>query len=133
MDYQQREALKQKITIGGVSVVCGAVGWWIVLAAGLGWVSPTTAGQQTSDAVQAKIDQVLAPFCAKRLMANKAELAKFVKASGDYDRDEIVQQAVPKLGVTKVDYQLSDKCATAVEAKLKSAARKPASKASTKS
>ncbi len=133
MDYQQREALKQKATLAGISVVGGGVAWWIVLAAVLGWVSPTTASQQTSDAVQAKVDQVLTPFCARRLLANKAELAKFVKADAGYSRDEVVQKAVPKLGVTKVDYALSDKCASAVEAKLKSAARKPAPKAPTKS
>ncbi len=133
MDYQEREALKQKITVAGISVVSGGVAWWIVLAAVLGWVSPTTAAQQTSDAVQAKVDQVLAPFCASSLMANKAELAKFVKADGGYSRDEVVQQAVPKVGATKVDYALSEKCASAVEAKLKSAARKPTSKAPTKS
>jgi len=132
MDYQQKEVLKQKITIGGISVVCGAVGWWIVLAAAFGWMSPTTAAQKTNDAVQAKVDQVLAPFCANRLLADKADLAKFVKASGDYSRDEVVQNAVPKLGTTKVDYQLSDKCASMVEAKLKSAARKTAPKSTSK-
>ena len=128
MDYQQKESLKEKVTIGGIGVVCGAVGWWIVLAAGLGWMSATTAAQHTSDAVQAKVDQVLAPFCANRLMADKADLAKFVKANGDYSRAEVVQNAVPKLGTTRVDYQLSEKCASVVEGKLKSAARKTAPK-----
>lgn len=133
MDYQQRQALLQKVKIAGISVVCGGVAWWIVLAAALGWVSPTTAAQQTSDAVQAKVDQVLAPFCAHRVMADKAVLAKFVKAGGDYSRDEIVQKAVPMLGATKITYEMSDKCATAIEAKLKSAARKAPSKAPAKS
>ena len=133
MDYQQKEALKEKVTIGGIGVVCGAVGWWIVLAAGLGWMSATTAAQHSSDAVQAKVDQVLAPFCANRLMADKADLAKFVKANGDYSRAEVVQNAVPKLGTTRVDYQLSEKCASVVEGKLKSAARKTAPKTTTKS
>ena len=120
MDYQQREALKQKIKIGGIGVVAGGVAWWIVLASLLGWVSPTTAQQQTSDAVQTKVDQVLAPFCADRLMANKDALAKFTKAGEGYDRNEIVQNAVPKIGSTQVDYQLSDLCTAAVEARLKS-------------
>ena len=133
MDYQQREILKQKLTFAGGGFVAGGVAWWIVLASVLGWVSPTTAQQQTSDAVQAKVDQVLAPFCADQLMANKAALSKFVKASAGYDRDEIVQKAIPKVGTTEVDYQLSDKCASAIEAKLKSAARKAVPKTSTKS
>ena len=133
MDYQQKEALKQKLTVGGVGVIAGAVAWWIVLASFLGWVSPTTAEQPTGDAVQAKVDKVLAPFCADRFMANKAALATFTKASEDYNRDEIVQKTVPKLGVTTVDYELSDSCANAVEARLKSAARKAAAIASHKS
>lgn len=32
MDYQQREALKQKTTIAGISAVAGGVAWWIILA-----------------------------------------------------------------------------------------------------
>jgi hypothetical protein len=123
MDYQQREILKQKVTIAGVGVIAGGVAWWILLASVLGWVSPTTAQQRTSDAVQAKVDQVLAPFCADRLMANKDALAKFTKASEGYDRNEIVQNAVPKIGSTQVDYQLSDLCTAAIEARLKSASQ----------
>ena len=97
MDYQQKEALRQKLTVGGVGVIAGAVAWWIVLASFLGWVSPTTAEQRTGDAVQAKVDKVLAPICADRFMANKAALVTFTKASEDYNRDEIVQKTVPKL------------------------------------
>ncbi len=133
MDYQQKEALRQKLTVGGVGFIAGAIAWWIVLASGLGWISPTTASQQTSDAVQAKVDKVLAPFCADRFMANKAALAKFTKASEDYDRNEVVQKTIGKIGSTKVDYQLSESCAQAVEARLKSAARKPAAPSTTKS
>ena len=133
MDYQQKEVLKQKATIAGVGVVAGGVAWWIILASALGWISPGTAQQQTSDAVQAKVDQVLAPFCATRLLADKAALAKFVKASGGYERDEVVQKAIPKIGKTEVDYQLSDDCANAIEAKLKSASRSNGQKATTKS
>jgi hypothetical protein len=123
MDYQQREALKQKIQIGGIGVVAGGVAWWIVLASVLGWVSPTTAQQKTSDAVQTKVDQVLAPFCADRLMANKDALAKFTKASEGYDRNDIVQNTVPKIGSTQVDYQLAGLCTAAIEARLKSASQ----------
>ena len=133
MDYQQREALKQKVTVGSVGFIAGAIAWWIVLASGLGWVSPTTAAQQTSDAVQAKVDKVLAPFCADRFMADKAALAKFTKASEDYDRNEVVQKTIAKIGTTRVDYQLSESCANAVEARLKSAARKPAATGTNKS
>jgi hypothetical protein len=118
MDYQQREALKDKATIGAVGAVAGATAWWL-LASLLGWVSPTTAQQRTSDAVQAKVDQVLAPFCADRLIANKEALAKFIKASGRYDRDEIVQNAIPKIGSTRVDYMLSDLCAGIINAQIK--------------
>jgi hypothetical protein len=123
MDYQQKEALKQKATVAGISVIAGGVAWWIVLASALGWVSPTTAQQQTSDAVQAKVDQVLAPFCADRFMENKAALAKFVKAGESYDRDQIVQNAIPKIGSTDIDYQLSDNCANLIQAQLKKAPR----------
>ena len=133
MDYQRKEVLKQKVTVGGISFVAGAVAWWIVLASFIGWVSPTTAARTTSDAVQAKIDKVLAPLCADRFMANKAALAMFTKASEGYNRDTIVQKTVPKLGVTTVDYELSDGCANAVAARLKSAARKAAATATHKS
>ena len=128
MDYQQREDLKKKATIGGVGAIAGAVVWWIVLASALGWISPTTAAQQTSDAVQTKVDTALAPFCADTVMANEALLAKFTKATEDYDRAEIVQNGVPKVGSTAIDYQLSEACANAVEARLKA----PTAKASNK-
>jgi hypothetical protein len=121
MDYQRREALKQKATVVGVSAIAGGVAWWIVLASVLGWVSPTTAHQQTSDAVQTKLDKVLAPFCADQFMANKAALTKFMTASESYDRTEIVQNTIPKIGSTDVDYQLSDNCATIIQAQLKKA------------
>jgi len=121
MDYQQREALKQKIKIGSIGVVAGGVAWWIVLASFLGWVSPTTAQRKTSDAVQTKVDQVLAPFCADRFMANKDALAKFTKASEGYDRNNIVQTAVPRIGSTEVDYELSALCTAAIDARLKTA------------
>ena len=133
MDAQQREALKQKAKIATVGVIAGGVAWWIVLASFLGWVSPTTARQQMSDAVQTKVDQVLAPFCADQLMANKDALAKFTKAGEGYDRNEIVQNAVPKIGSTQVDYQLSDLCTAAIEARLKSASQTVVKDASKKS
>jgi hypothetical protein len=133
MDYQQRQALKQKVQIGGIGVVAGGVAWWIVLGSLLGWVSPTTAKQQTRDAVQTKVDQVLAPFCADRLMANKDALAKFTKAGESYDRNDIVQKAVPKIGSTQVDYQLSDLCTGAIEARLKSASHNVVNDASKRS
>ena len=132
MDYQQKEALKQKVQIAGVSFVAGGLAWWLVLASGFGWVSAGTAQQRTSDAVQTKVDQVLAPFCADRVMADKTAMAKFVKAKEDYDRDEVVQKAIPKLGSTEVDYQLSDACASAIRARLKSAAKSPAPSAAKK-
>jgi len=121
MDYQRKEVLKQKAMVAGISAIAGGVAWWIVLASALGWVSPTTAQLQTSDAIQAKVDQVLAPYCADRFMANKAALAKFIKASEDHDRNQIVQNAIPKIGSTDVDYQLSDNCATLIQAQLKRA------------
>lgn len=90
----------------------------------LGWVSPTTAEIRTSDAVRTKVDEVLAPFCADRFLANKDALAKFTEADESYARDEIVRKAIPKIGSTEVDYPLSDSCTTAIEARLKSATPK---------
>ena len=126
MEYQQREALKQKAKIATIGVIVGVVAWWIVLANVFGWVSPTTAQQQTSDAVQTKVDQVLAPFCADRFMANKDALAKFTAAAEGYDRSHIVQKTIPKIGSTEVDYQLSASCTTTIEARLKGAAHQDA-------
>jgi hypothetical protein len=133
MDYQQSEALKQKALIGGIGVVAGGVAWWIILASVFGWMSPSAAQQQASDAVEAKVDQVLAPFCADQLMANKTLLAKFIAADKGYDRAEIVQNGIPKIGATQVDYQLSDACAATVQARLKKAAPTVAQNPSKKS
>ena len=133
MDYQQKEALYLKLKIAAAGVVGGGIAWWIVLASVLGWMSPTTAQQQTSDAVQAKVDTVLAPLCADRFMADKAAMAKFLKTANGYDRDELVQHTVPKIGTTKVDYQLSDNCVNAIKADVKNAARKEAPGAPKKS
>jgi hypothetical protein len=123
MDYYEKQSFRQKATIAGIGAAAGGVAWWIVLASVFGWMSPTTAQQQTSDAVQAKVDQVLAPFCADRFLINKAALAKFVKASDGYDRSEIVQNAISKIGSTDVDYELSKNCAKIVQAQLKKTPR----------
>ena len=133
MDYHQKEAFKQKATVVGISVIAGGVAWWIVLANFLGWVSPTTAQQRTSEAVTAKLDHALAPFCADSFMADKAALAKFTKTSEDYDRSEIVQNTVPKLGATKMDYGLADRCAGVIAARLKAASPHVAQDSSKKS
>ncbi|MBX6329960.1 MAG: hypothetical protein IRY89_15440 [Pseudolabrys sp.] len=133
MDYQQKQDIKQKATIAGAGVVVGAVAWWIVLANVFGWMSPTTAAQQTSDAVEAKLDEALAPLCADRFMENKAALAKFAAAGADYDRNEIVQKAVPKLGSTTVDYQLADHCTDVIATRLKTASPSLAQDAGKKS
>ncbi len=133
MDFQQKQALKQKLTVAGVSVVGGGIAWWIVLSSALGWISPTTARQQMNDATQAKVDKVLAPFCAERFMANKAAMAKFLKIADGYDRDELVQKTLPKLGVERVDYQLSENCAATIKAELKKDASKSTPSAPTKS
>ncbi len=133
MDDQHKQDFKQKATIAGVGVVAGAVAWWIVLANVFGWMSPTTAAQQTSDAVEAKLNEALAPLCADRFMANKAALAKFAAASADYDRNEIVQKAVPKLGSTTVDYQLADHCTDVIATRLKAASPNLAQDAGKKS
>ncbi len=133
MDYQQKQALFQQAKIAGASAIVGGVAWWVVLASALGWMSPTTAQQHTSDAVQAKVEQVLAPFCAQRFMADKAAMAKFLKTANSYDRDELVQKTVSKIGTTKIDYALSDKCVNAIKADLKNVAGKPAPNVPTKS
>jgi hypothetical protein len=123
MDSQRKEAIKQKITVAGISVAVGAVAWWILLVHVFGWVGPTTAQRRISNAVQSKVDEVLAPVCAQRLLANKAALAKFAEVGPGYDGDEIVQATVPKIGSTSVGYRLANDCAAAIEAQLKSASR----------
>jgi hypothetical protein len=123
MEYQKWKTVKQKITIAGIGVVVGAVAWWILLAHVFGWVGPATAQRRISDAVSSKVDEVLAPVCAQRLMANKAALAKFAEVGPGYDGDEIVQMTVPKIGSASVGYRLANDCAAAIEAQLKGATR----------
>jgi hypothetical protein len=121
MDEHRREELRKRVTIASMSAIAGGLAWWVVLASVFGWVSSTTAQQQTNDAIQAKVDRVLAPYCADRFMANKAAVAKFVKAGEGYDRNEIVQNTISKLGSIGVDYQLSANCANVIQAQLKKA------------
>jgi hypothetical protein len=123
MQWQDKQDLKQKAQLAGISAVVGALVWWFVLAHGLGWQSASGAKKETDAAAQNAVALAIAPLCADQLMANKDALAKYQKATG-YDQDTVVQDTVKKIGSVSIDYDNADACVNTLNARLKAASKK---------
>jgi hypothetical protein len=126
MKWEDKQALKEKVQVGGISAVAGALVWWFVLAHGFGWENASTAKEQADTAAKNAVAVAIAPLCADQLMANKDVLAKYQKAEG-YDQDTIVQDTVKKIGSVTLDYNNADACVNAINARLKAASEKTSS------
>ncbi len=126
MQWEDKQALKQKVQVGGISAVVGALVWWFVLAHGFGWEGAGAAKEQADTAAQNAVAAAIAPVCADQLMANKDALAKYQKATG-YDQDTIVQDTVKKVGSVTLDYSNADACVNTINARLKAASKKESS------
>jgi hypothetical protein len=58
-----------------IGLVAGAAVWWIVLAMGLGWMSPDTAAQQSVKQAQAAVVAYATPLCVARFQSQPNAVA----------------------------------------------------------
>ena len=58
-----------------IGVVAGAAVWWVVLAMGLGWMSPDTASQASAKQAQAAVVAYATPVCVARFAAQPNAVA----------------------------------------------------------
>jgi hypothetical protein len=98
-------------------VVAGAIAWWIVLGAGLGWVSPTTAQKMASDKVQAAVVAVASPYCVSRFEQQANAVASWQalkKSASDYTQDDFIKKGGwAMLPGAKLDSDVADAIASA--------------------
>ncbi len=76
-------------------LVVGAIAWWIVLAAALGWVSPTTATKMADNQVQTALVAFASPLCVSRFerQANAVSSWQALKKSAaDYGQDDFIKK-----------------------------------------
>ncbi|SRR5712692_5233632 len=75
-------------------VAIGAVGWWVILAFPLGWMSPGAANQRAEEAVAS----ALVPVCADQFVKVEGALAALREEKTDRDYDDVVIKFVKKVG-----------------------------------
>ena len=68
----------QMIKRGLWSAVGGAIVWWILLSAWLGWMTPGHAAKQASERAEAAVLEALAPICLAKFQQDGAKDAKLV-------------------------------------------------------
>lgn len=76
-------------------LVLGAVAWWIVLAAGLGWVSPAAAKKMANDQMQAAEVAMVSPYCVSRFEQQANAVASWQalkKSAADYNQDDFIKK-----------------------------------------
>jgi hypothetical protein len=85
----------QKIKTVLLSAIGGAIVWWIVLAAGWGWMSSASAEKRASERAQAAVLEALTPICVANFQHDADREAKLValkEASTWLRGDYVVQQ-----------------------------------------
>jgi hypothetical protein len=77
------------------SVAGGAVVWWIVLSAGLGWMSAGSAEKQAGVRAEAAVLEVLAPICVARFQQDgdrEHKLEALKKENSWMRKDFVIKQ-----------------------------------------
>ena len=96
------------------SAIGGAIVWWIVLAAGLGWMSPGTAEQRSSESAQAALRDALTPICVARFEHDADHEAKLatLKSKSSWSRDDyVIEQGWATMpGSTEPERQIAQAC-----------------------
>jgi hypothetical protein len=78
-----------------LSAIGGAVVWWIVLAAGWGWMSSASAEKLASERAHAAVLEALTPICVANFQQDterEAKLAALKEASSWSRSDYVVKQ-----------------------------------------
>lgn len=76
------------------SAAAGAIGWWIVLSAVFGWMTPGRAQKQMTESVQAAVLDVRVPICVARFQqdSDRAQKVESLKNANSWARDDLVAE-----------------------------------------
>ena len=100
------------------SAIGGALVWWIVLSAGLGWTSPGTVEQQASARAQAAVRDALTPICVAGFTHDTDHEAKLatLKAKSSWTRDDyVIEQGWATMpGSTEPERNIAQQCANRI-------------------
>ena len=101
-----------------MTAIGGALVWWIVLGAGLGWMSPGSAQKQANDAALAALVEKLTPICVANYNADTERDAKWkvVNDAAYYSRDDVFAEQgwVTFQGSDEPDKRIAQPCRTAI-------------------
>ena len=100
------------------SAIGGALVWWIVLSAGFGWTSASSADQQAVERAETAVLDVLTPICVagfKRDADHDAKLAT-LKAKSNWTRDDYVMEQgwATMPGSTEPEQRIAQQCANRI-------------------
>lgn len=84
----------QTIKLVLLSAVGGAIVWWIVLGATLGWVPAGSAERQADNRAQVTFRDALAPICVAQFNedADKETKHKLLKETSTWNRSDFIKQ-----------------------------------------
>ena len=96
------------------SAIGGALVWWVILAAALGWMSPGTADMQASTRARNAVVDVLTPICVARFehdTDHDAKLAALKQKSSWSRSDFVMEQGWATMpGSEKPEPSIAQKC-----------------------
>ena len=101
-----------------MTAIGGALVWWIVLMAGLGWMSPGSAQKQADAVALAALVEKLTPICIANYEADAERDAKWkvVKDAAYYSRDDVFAEQgwVTFKGSDEPDKRIAQPCRSAI-------------------
>jgi hypothetical protein len=96
------------------SAIGGAIVWWVVLAAGFGWMSSGAAGEQASERAQAAVRDALTPICVAGFKHDADHAAKLatLKAKSSWSREDyVIEQGWATMpGSTEPERNIAQEC-----------------------
>ena len=100
------------------SAIGGAVVWWIVLSAALGWMTAGSAEELAQERSEAAVLAALAPICVDRFNkdADKEQKLEALKKENSWTRDDFItkQGWAEMLGDGNTSSRVAEKCATLI-------------------
>ena len=100
------------------SAIGGALVWWIVLSAGFGWTSASSADQQAVERAKTAVLDVLTPICVERFNQDAESAFKFkaLKATSTWNQaDYVAKQGWATMAGNHVSKnQLAKSCASQI-------------------
>lgn len=101
-----------------LSAIGGALVWWIVLSAGLGWMATGSAEKKAGEQVQAAVLDLLTPICVEMFRQDSESEAKLkaLKEESSWNQaDYVVKQGWATMpGHESPEERIAKACATQI-------------------